>query len=111
MGVIEGEPNAFLSLIFDVLEKLGIIPPSPKLNEEEQKAFIEMMKAKGFHFIERQEAVSEVSPKSCPICDHPGLQYMGNSVTPIETNQGKFNVIYLRCSTCEHIDMELIDHE
>jgi hypothetical protein len=55
MGIISGEPNWFILMIMDVLEKLGIVPKPKEMTPDEMKEFIEMMKAKGWHFEEEDK--------------------------------------------------------
>ena len=52
MGIISGEPNWFLLIIMDILEKLHIIKSNHEMTPEEMEKFKEMMEAKGFYFEE-----------------------------------------------------------
>lgn len=52
MGIINGEPNWFILLIMEALEKLGVIKSNHEMTPEEMAKFKEMMEAKGFHFEE-----------------------------------------------------------
>ena len=58
MGIIDGEPNGFILLILNVLERLGLIKPSThEMTPEEKRKFREMMEAKSFHFKEESNGV------------------------------------------------------
>lgn len=53
MGIIDEEPNRFILMLMDLLEKLHIIEPTITiLSKEEIDKFKKMMEEKGFHFEE-----------------------------------------------------------